>query len=600
MDCTTFKQALITAAKACGGKLKENHVICASDSTYDAARQIRNTRFDYKPFCIVKCQNTQDVQATINLCRDNELSVRIRSGGHQHEGMCSANDVVIIDLGDLEKELTPQDLDYVEPQGDCEPPIRQKIRISSDLKTVKITPGTQLEQVYATLGDDTKKLTIPGGGCDSVNIGGLVQGGGWGLLARSNGLTCDSLQEVELVTADGQIIHANDHNEHAELLKAIRGGGGGNFGVLTDFKLTLTADKPTELLTKNYSSSDTSQLKRILAAYLNRLESFSPEITTFARVNPFNDEEKKVMPTVRMIFHCIGTENENPALKEVEAFIEKLEEENGIKSTPANAINDIYPNAEALNAETLTEFRFSDATQILSGVGSGALAKFSLYPAALTGGFADSNDNWRQEVAKYTQVKAAAPGSTCEQLRYPHKVSSAFPKGNTTGDYEELANRAIDFISQKEGTDFKDFKYAATYLSIHSLGGACKKQEFKDQSYFYYRDKSFMLQFQAWWGHITPQPGNQEKPEDYINWIHEFREALTGGQTEDSTIEGAFINFPDQDLDCGLEADEFEKRLRLLRYYYGENLDKLRNVKHLYDPEEFFSFKLGIPPSEVQ
>jgi len=165
MKCVEFKQSL------------HNHnireIACLGDDNYETWRPIRNTRFDYKPFCIVKCETAKDVREVIKLCVSQEKLFRVRSGGHHHEGMCSGNDVVVIDLSKM-----------------------NNICISKN-GTAWIEPGASLEEVYKKLGDSG--YTIPGGGCGTVRIGGLVQGGGWGMLARAGGLACDALEEVELV-----------------------------------------------------------------------------------------------------------------------------------------------------------------------------------------------------------------------------------------------------------------------------------------------------------------------------------------------------------------------------------------------------------------
>ena len=176
-NCETFKQ-----------ELEGIEVLCYYDSNYEDQRKIRNARFDYKPWCIVKCQDYKDVEKVVKLCKKGKKPIRIRSGGHHHEGMCSANDVVVIDLSKMNKVLlTP-----------------------NENGMAWIGPGAKLGKVYKRL--ESKNYTLPGGGCDTVNVGGLVQGGGWGMLVRDSGLTCDSLQEIELVTAEGKTITANKDN----------------------------------------------------------------------------------------------------------------------------------------------------------------------------------------------------------------------------------------------------------------------------------------------------------------------------------------------------------------------------------------------------
>jgi len=128
LDSKDFKQALPGIT-----------VISEEDPDYERSRQIQNTRFNYKPYYIVKCKNTDDVIKTIKLCQREHKSVRICSGGHQHEGMCSADNVVIIDLSCM-----------------------GEISVCKDSCTAWIEPGAQLQQVYQKLEADD--FTLPGGG----------------------------------------------------------------------------------------------------------------------------------------------------------------------------------------------------------------------------------------------------------------------------------------------------------------------------------------------------------------------------------------------------------------------------------------------------
>jgi len=558
-DCQTFKAELHKDAP-------EVDVICRSDDSrsYDEARKIRNSRFSYEPYCIVKCEKSSDVAKVVNFCRIQEKSVRIRSGGHQHEGMCSADDVVIIDLSKMNKILSPD----VSTSGD---------------PTIWIEPGAELEKIYKKL--ESQDYILPGGGCSTVNVGGLVQGGGWGMFARKCGLTCDALQEVELVLANGNIICASKDNEYSDLFWAIKGGGGGNFGVITKYKFNLMkSSKNVWLVVIRYSSSNRELLAKLLAFYLNKLKTFDHNITSSARVSPYDDDKKVARPTLKITFQCLG--NDNTSYKAVDDFIQEL------KDIERDIERDLKRNFIFFKSfDYSPRLNVSKAFSLLNGVlpeRSGAqqnndeaewlqgdLRSFTLQPLgkAITEG--DPNT-----------VTAASLSSTCANVFSPHKVSSAFPKRDTDTDINNLSQRIIDFIAEKG-----DFEKASAYLVIHSLGGEIKRQ---NQSSFFYRCKEFMLQFQIWWDEkLAPHP--QDK---YIEWIKDFRSDLDGADL----IEGAFINFADRDLpvpenkEKELKEKELKDRLNLLKYYYGGNLTELRKIKAKYDPEDFFSFAMSIPP----
>src|SRR5712692_17042 len=183
-------------------------IVRPGDPGYDKDRVICNARFDYRPSAIYYCANAGDVKKAIAAAGTN--GVRIRSGGHQHEGMCSANGVLLIDVSSINS------FQFVGGR-------------------VWIGAGALLKEVYLELW--RRGYYFPGGACGDVHVGGLTQGGGWGLGLRQYGLTCDSLVGAEIVTAGGDIyqIPRPGHPEDQELLQALRGGGGGNFGVITRF-----------------------------------------------------------------------------------------------------------------------------------------------------------------------------------------------------------------------------------------------------------------------------------------------------------------------------------------------------------------------------
>ena len=184
--------------------LKDNvsgRVILPSDEQpYSMARLSFSTRFDHiYPQVVVKCENAQDVQAAIRFAKEHELHIAPRSGSHSYGGY-STTEGMIIDVTDL-----------------------NNISLQADIAT--IGSGARLADVYDQL--TQQGVSIPAGSCLSVGIAGLTMGGGFGVVDRAHGLTCDTLQAVEIVTADAEIISC-DANNHSELFWALRGGGGGN------------------------------------------------------------------------------------------------------------------------------------------------------------------------------------------------------------------------------------------------------------------------------------------------------------------------------------------------------------------------------------
>ena len=172
---------------------------------FDRLRKAANARYDeLVPAVIMRCANAADVQLAVNFVRDFALPFAVRSGGHSYTGLSSTKGV-LIDVG-----------------------LMQQITLEDDIAT--IGSGAKLGDVYAELG--ARQRSIPAGSCASVGIAGLVQGGGLGIADRRYGLTCDALQSADIVTADGQLRHCSA-TEHPDLFWALRGGGGGQFGIVT-------------------------------------------------------------------------------------------------------------------------------------------------------------------------------------------------------------------------------------------------------------------------------------------------------------------------------------------------------------------------------
>lgn len=182
-------------------------LLLPGDSGYDSAKRVFNPAFDgLKPAAIAKCAKPEDVQAAVSAAA-RRVPIAARSGGHSYAGYSVPDGGLMIDLGGMSS---------VDVQGE----------------QVVIGAGAKLKTVYATLGAAGRCL--PAGSCPSVGIAGLTLGGGIGVLARKYGLTCDHLVSAQVVTADGKLRTASEDSE-PELFWALRGGGGGNFGVVTSF-----------------------------------------------------------------------------------------------------------------------------------------------------------------------------------------------------------------------------------------------------------------------------------------------------------------------------------------------------------------------------
>lgn len=197
-------------------------VVWPRSESYEKARLTSNyypSKNSY-PDAIVYVNTAQDVQTAVKWANCKKLPVRIRSGGHHHEGLSTGKGLVI----DVSK--------------------MKKVEVDPKTNIATIQPGITGGELYSLLSE--KGLTQVGGTCGDVGISGLVLTGGIGPLIRKVGLTCDTLISLEMVNAQGEILQVTKDNEHKDLFWACQGGGGGNFGVVTSIQLQLyPAEKVT-------------------------------------------------------------------------------------------------------------------------------------------------------------------------------------------------------------------------------------------------------------------------------------------------------------------------------------------------------------------
>jgi len=187
-------------------------VIEPGDAGYNEARKLYNGMIDKKPALIARCVDVADVMTSVNYARETGLLLAIRGGGHNGPGLGSCNDGLSIDLSRL-----------------------RGVRVDPAGRTADVAGGA----VWGDVDHATHPfgLAVPAGIISTTGVGGLTLGGGIGHLSRKYGLTIDNLLAVDMVLADGSFVTA-DEKHHADLFWAVRGGGG-NFGVVTNFKFRL-------------------------------------------------------------------------------------------------------------------------------------------------------------------------------------------------------------------------------------------------------------------------------------------------------------------------------------------------------------------------
>ncbi|MDH6576188.1 FAD-binding oxidoreductase [Kitasatospora sp. MAP5-34] len=253
-------------------------LLLPGDQGYGVARLGYNELYDgLLPAAVARCTSAADVRTCLDAARGHGVPIAARSGGHSYLGYSVPNGGLVMDLRAM-----------------------AQVQVRSD-GTVQVGAGARLIEVYAALAQAGRLL--PAGSCPTVGVSGLTLGGGIGVLTRKYGLTCDRLVSAEVVTADSRVLTASECSE-PDLYWALRGGGGGNFGVVTRFTFSTepapaltvfalrfpagsaasvvgawqqwVADAPPELWSNCVVSSGTPPTLRVGGCYVGAADALNP------------------------------------------------------------------------------------------------------------------------------------------------------------------------------------------------------------------------------------------------------------------------------------------------------------------------------------
>ncbi|XWS50554.1 hypothetical protein CRYUN_Cryun12cG0096600 [Craigia yunnanensis] len=246
---------------------------------------IQNLRFSTiptpKPLVIVTPLHASHIQATIYCSRKHDLQIRIRSGGHDTEGLSYVSDVpfVLIDLVNL-----------------------RSVDVDVENNIAWVESGATIGELYYRLAKKSGTLAFPAGTCHTVGVGGHFSGGGYGTLFRKYGLAADNIIDAQLIDANGKVLDRKSMGE--DLFWAIRGGGGGSYGIALAWKLKLVPVPATVTVftvTKTWEQNATELIHR-WQYIAHKLSNDIFIFLTISRVNSGEEGKKTIQASFSALF----------------------------------------------------------------------------------------------------------------------------------------------------------------------------------------------------------------------------------------------------------------------------------------------------------
>ena len=226
------------------------------DAGFDAARQLWNSMIQKRPAVIARCRSTADVVTALAYARHEGLAIAVRGGGHSVAGLSCTDGGLMIDLQ-----------------------LMKAVVVDPHARRARVQGGTLLGEMDRVT--HAHGLATTGGMVHHTGVAGLTLGGGFGWLARVHGLACDNMVSADVVTADGEIVRASSA-ENADLFWGLRGGGG-NFGIVTEFEFQLYQVGPVLSVQQRYAAK---HARRVVGLFAELMDAAPPELCALVGIGP--------------------------------------------------------------------------------------------------------------------------------------------------------------------------------------------------------------------------------------------------------------------------------------------------------------------------
>ena len=490
--------------------------VIQQSARYQILKRSRNQRWNLSdataPARVDLCDSPEDAALALQQIVSEGLRPTVRSGNHCYE------DFAVNNPGGALLDLSLHAASRA-PGGDP----RYYIAAGKSL-------GDTYNDLYKRYG-----LTIPAGTCPTVGAGGHISGGGYGLLSRLRGLTCDWVSAVDILTVDAQrkvTARRVDKKTDADLFRACRGAGGGSFGVITGFLFDQLPPAPVEVaraaISFDWASMNEARFVAILTTYGNYWATRGKDPDTWGMFSVFPLSHSSAGSFGLTVQFCNpdGTCND---LKPLDEFLDLFEPCNPTPALPGLPEKNANPQPCAAS-RSKTRLPWIDAT---TGRGGGG-----------------NNTGQR---AKYK--------SSYMRRNFTILEAKAF--------YKHL-NR------QMPGVDLR-----GSLVAVDSYGGATNRPELANETAIWQRDSIMKLQFQSYWARKEQDAGRLQWMKDF------FTDVYSPAPYPDERYEGCYINYPDVDM---LEHKNWPQ------LYYGtsDSYPILQGVKRHYDPNNIFHHAMSV------
>jgi FAD/FMN-containing dehydrogenase len=496
-------------------------LITRDDARFQNLKRARNGRWPANPADeisrVALCLSSEDTAQALQRVISAGQRPTIRSGGHCYEDFYANNpNGTLIDLSMMNHVGTlPHDAGY------------------------RVGAGATLGEAYQEL-YKLYNVTLPGGTCSSVGAGGHITGGGYGFVSRLYGTTADWVSAVDILTVDSQgkvVLRTCSAKQDADLLRACRGAGGGNFGVIVDYIFDKLPPAPQEVM-------------------------ISSMIFPWAEMT-----EEKFTKIFDGFGHYFATRGQDPETWGLFAVIEANHKASGFMRVSAQFCN---PDGTCKDTKVLDEF----------------LALFdACKPSTVVPGPAGNRPPEGFGPHLMTRVLWADTGAAGGTHR-----GSTRAKYKSTCMKKNFTEREIGIFYKQLTRMMPGIDLSRTVVEVDSYGGAMNRREMLEETVAFQRSSIMKLQFQTYWT-------DPAEDEGHLTWTRDFYKELYSSLAVDAAhqgtpypgenYEGCYINWCDKDM------VEYAYWPQL---YYGPNYPFLQQVKKKYDPNNVFHHAMSIRP----